>query len=71
MGYERFKFLGGKPQNRLTCMQGQKTLSLSDNMHLFLLYLLNDSQTIHSTIHSNKPLLLQDSLKTFTRQNKH
>ncbi len=33
--------------NRLICMQGQKTLSFSNNMHLFLPYLLNDSQTIH------------------------
>ncbi len=38
-----------------TCMQGQKTLSLSYNMHLFLPYLLNDSQTIRSTIHFSKP----------------
>ncbi len=38
-------------------MQGQKTLSFSYNMHLFLPYLLNDSQTIHSTIHFSKPLL--------------
>ncbi len=47
----------GVPNNRLTCMQGQKTLSLSYNMHLFLPYLLNDSQTIHSTINFTKPLL--------------
>ncbi len=39
-------------------MQGQQTLSLSYNMHLFLPYLLNDSQTIHSTIHFSKPLFL-------------
>ncbi len=26
----------GFPNNRLTCMQDQKTLSLSYNMHLFL-----------------------------------
>ncbi len=32
-------------------------LSLSYNMHLFLPYLLNDSQTIRSTIHLSKPLL--------------
>ncbi len=38
-------------------MQGQKTLSFSYNMHLFLPYLLNDSQTIRSTIHFSKPLL--------------
>ncbi len=38
-------------------MQGQKTLSLSYNMHLFLAYLLNDSQTIHSEIPFSKPLL--------------
>ncbi len=34
----------GIPNNRLTWMQGQKTLSLSYYMHLFCLpYLLNDS----------------------------
>ncbi len=47
----------GSPQQQLTCMQGQKTHSLSYNMHLFLPYLLNDSQTIHSTIHFSKLLL--------------
>ncbi len=47
----------GVPNNRLTCMQGQKTLSLSYNMHLFLPYLLNDSQMIRTTIHFSKPLL--------------
>ncbi len=45
----------GVPNNRLTCMQGQKHF-LSYNMHLFLSYLLNDSQTIRSTIHFSKPL---------------
>ncbi len=34
-----------------------KTLKCSYNMHLCLPYLLNDSQTIHSTIHFSKPLL--------------
>ncbi len=38
-------------------MQGQKTLSLSYNMHSFLPYLHKDSQTICSTIHFSKPLL--------------
>ncbi len=38
-------------------MQGKKTLSLSYNMHLFLPYLLNDSQTVHSTIQFSKALL--------------
>ncbi len=47
----------GITNNRLTCMQGQKTLSLSYNMHLFSPYLLNDSQTIRSTIHFSKLLL--------------
>ncbi len=47
----------GVPNNRLTCMQGQKTLTFSYNMHLFLPYLLNDSQTIRSTINFSKPLL--------------
>ncbi len=46
----------GVTNNRLTCMQGQKHLFYY-NMHLFLPYLLNDSQTIHSTIHFSKPLL--------------
>ncbi len=32
-------------------MLGQKTLSLSYNMHLFLPYLLNDSQTIRTMIY--------------------
>ncbi len=45
------------PNNRLTCMQGQKTLSFSYNMHLFLPYFLNNSQTIHSAIHFSKALL--------------
>ncbi len=43
--------------NNSACMQGQKTLSFSYNMHLFLAYLLNDSQTIHSMIHFSKLLL--------------
>ncbi len=47
-------YLGlGVPNNRLTCMQGQKTLSLSYNIHLVLPYLLHDSQTIRFS----KPLL--------------
>ncbi len=50
-------FVFGIPNNRLTCMLGQKTLSLSDNMHSFLPYLLNDSQTIRSTIYFSKSLL--------------
>ncbi len=45
----------GVPNNRLACMQGQKTLSLSS--HLFLPYLLNDSQTIRWMINFSKPLL--------------
>ncbi len=40
----------GVPNNRLTCMQGQKALLFSYNMHLFLPYLLNDSQTIYLTL---------------------
>ncbi len=47
----------GVPNNSLTCIQAQKTLSYSYNMHLFLPYLLNDSQTIRSTINFSKPLL--------------
>ncbi len=45
----------GVPNNRLTFMQDQKHFSY--NMHLFLPYLLNDSQTIRSTIHFSKLLL--------------
>ncbi len=40
----------GSPQQQVD-MQGQKRLPLSYNMHLFLPYLLNDSQTIHSMIY--------------------
>ncbi len=47
----------GVHNNRLNCMQGQKTLSSSYNMHLFLPYLLIDSQMIDSTIIFFKPLL--------------
>ncbi len=46
----------GSPQQQVD-MQGQKTLSFSYNMHLFLLYLLNDSQTIRSMMNFSKPLL--------------
>ncbi len=51
-------FVMAVPNNTLTCMQGKKkkTLSLS-YMHLFLPYLLNDSQTIRSTVNFSKPLL--------------
>ncbi len=38
-------------------MQGQKTLSLPCNVHIFLPYLLNDSQTIRPTMNFSKPLL--------------
>ncbi len=41
----------GSPQQQVDMHAGQKTHSLSYNMHLFLPYLLNDSQTIHTTIH--------------------
>ncbi len=47
----------GVPNNRLTCMQGQKTLSFSYNILFFLPYLLNDSQIIRSTMNFSKPLL--------------
>ncbi len=46
-------FFWESPNNRLTCKQGQKTHSLSYYMHLFLPYVLNDSQTINFS----KPLL--------------
>ncbi len=38
-------------------MQGQKTLSLSYSIYLFLPYLFNDSQTVRSMIYFSKPLL--------------
>ncbi len=48
----------GSPQQQVDiCMQGQKTLWLSYNMHLLLPHLLNDSQKIRSTINFYKPLL--------------
>ncbi len=51
----------GVPNNRLTCMQGQKTLLFSYNMHLFLPYLLNDSQTIRSDINFSQTPPLRDA----------
>ncbi len=51
----------GVLNNRLTCMQGQKILSFSYNMHLFLPYLLNNSQTIRSTIHFFQTPHLRDA----------
>ncbi len=61
MGYEMF-FLGGLrvPNNRLTCMHGQKTLSFSYRHLFFLPHLLNDSQTIRSTNRFSKPLLCME-----------
>ncbi len=58
MGYKKVHILVlGVPNNRLTCMQGRKTLSFS-NMHLFLPYLLNDFQTIRfNDSFFSKPLL--------------
>ncbi len=40
----------GSPQQQVDMHASSKTRSLSYNMHLLLPYLLNDSQTIHSTI---------------------
>ncbi len=51
----------GVSNNRLTCMHGQKTISLSYNVHLFYPYLLNDSQTIRSTMNFSKPILCRDA----------
>ncbi len=45
----------GSPQQQVD-MQGQKTRTFYYNIHLFLPYLLNDSQTIRSMIHFSKPL---------------
>ncbi len=60
----------GVPNNRLTCMQGQKSLALSYNMHLFWPYLLNDSQTIRPMIHFSKPLLCVTTVANSRETNK-
>ncbi len=57
MGNERFIFWFWSPQQQVDMHSSSKTLSLSYNMHLFLPYLLNDSQTIRSMIYFSKPLL--------------
>jgi len=44
-------FCFGSPQQHVYKHARSKTFSLSYNMHLFLSYLLNDSQMIRSTIH--------------------
>ncbi len=46
----------GVPNNRLTCTQSHKYFHCH-NMHLFLHYLLKDSQPIRSTVHFPKLLL--------------
>ncbi len=53
MGYESFIFWFWDPQQQVDMHASSETLSFSYNMHLFLSYLLNDSQTIHFS----KPLL--------------
>ncbi len=52
-----FFLVFGVPNNRLICVQGQKTLYFSYNIHLFLPYLLNDSQRTRSTINFSKPII--------------
>ncbi len=48
----------GSPQQQVDMhARSKNTFHLSYNMHLFLPYLLNDTQTIRSTIHFSKPLL--------------
>ncbi len=47
----------GVPNNRLTCMQGQKHFHCLVICIYFLPYLINDSQAICLTIHFSKPLL--------------
>ncbi len=57
MGNERFIFwFWESPITDWHACKVKKTLSLSYNMHLFLSYLLNDSQMIRLTIHFSKPL---------------
>ncbi len=46
----------GRPQQHIDMHAGSKNTFIV-NMHLFLPYLLKDSQTIHSTINFYKPLL--------------
>ncbi len=57
MVYERFIFWFCESPKQVDMHARSKTLKCSYNMHLCLPYLLNDSQTIHSTIHFSKPLL--------------
>ncbi len=57
MGYERFMFWFWKSTTTDAC-KVKKTLS-SSYMLLFLPYLLNDSQTIRSTINVSNPLLCE------------
>ncbi len=57
MGYEGSYFGFGSPQQQVDMHARSKNTSFSYSMHLFLPYLLNDSQTIRSTIHFSKPLL--------------
>ncbi len=47
----------GSPQQQVDMHARSKNTLISYNMHLFSPYLLNDSQTIRSTIHFSKPLL--------------
>ncbi len=47
----------GSPQQQVDMNAVSKIHSLSYNMHLLLPYLLNDYQTICSTIHFSQPLL--------------
>ncbi len=58
---KRSYFGFGSPQQQVDMHQAQKTLSYSYNMHLFLPYLLNDSQTIRSTIHFSKTPPVRDA----------
>ncbi len=57
MGYERFIFWFWESPTTGWHACKVKNTSFSYNMHLFLPYLLNDSQKVHSTIHFSKPLL--------------
>ncbi len=54
-----FGFGSHQPQADMNARS--KTLSLSYNMHLFLPYLLNDSQTIRLTLHFFQTPPLRDA----------
>ncbi len=47
----------GVPNNRLTCMQGQKNTFIVLKYAFIFSFFAHDSQTVRSKIHFSKPLL--------------